>query len=47
MTIEDKNALNQEQAQAIFDYVKGLNLRWSNPDGQLQERPGGDFGHRA
>lgn len=30
MTIEDKNALNQERAQAIFDYVKGLNLQWSS-----------------
>jgi len=30
MSIEDKNALNQERAQAIFDYVKGLNLQWSS-----------------
>ena len=30
MTIEDKNALNQERAQAIFDYVKGLDLQWSS-----------------
>lgn len=30
MSIEDRNALNQERAQAIFDYVKGLNLQWSS-----------------